>query len=191
MMGNNMKELILEDIEKLKTFDAPMMDAKEHYKNIGLLVLKASLILLLTDFCISFAYGVFGIHMLDNLEGSEYILLPLYDAFRLGGISVAVCAFFIFPFIASKLVIFRNCYQPYLKSGDFINQEMVRFGKIILIFFAIATFFIGWIAGGVMVIGNAGAALLTLFFSNFLLSSTFDRIGIPNLPSVLERITKG
>jgi len=190
-MGNNMKELILEDIEKLKTFDAPMMDAKDHYREIGIFVLKASLILLLTDFCISFTYAILGIYMLDNLKGTQYLIAPLYDAVRFGGISVAVCAFFIFPFMASKLVIFRNCYQPYLKSGDFINQEMVRFGKIILIFFAIATFFIGWIAGGVMVIGNAGAALLTLFFSNFLLSSTFDRIGVPNLPSVLERITKG
>lgn len=188
MSTQGLKENILDDIERIKTLDLPIMDAGEQYKQIGLLILKIALLFMFGQYLTAQSSALMVEHYVGHLNGFDLIAVPFRETLYFGTMVTLAFSFFFFPSMASKYVIFQTYYRKNLKSGEYIQSRIRFYQRALFNFYFIVCFITSLLCQGSLLAGNGIAFLLSIFFTNFLLSTEFERIGIPNLYAAFNQI---
>ncbi len=186
MSQSNIRELILEDIETLKSQTIPTLSAKEMYgtmtKYYGLFCLYIITISLGFElFFYKFHIGPLAKDPIGNVFG-----LGIMEAIGMGFI-LSIGFFFQ---IAPKAVIFNKAIRNMIQTGDLIASKLKKYMIFQMSLYALIIF-LGAPIFGFLALANIPAFIICIFTHNFIENSEIQRLGIPEFPKLIKYFLEG
>jgi hypothetical protein len=184
METNNFKSTLFDDLKALQHTVIPTLSAKKLYGQ-------------LFKYLVVFWSFMIGITMLG-----DWLLLNFWfkhvaqdklDIILLGIVLGGGFALFLSIGLAGafqKLIIFKQTIKPLMKTGESVHQK-IRFICSVYIgiyLFVLTIFSLYW---GLCGLSHFPAIVGTLLIGNAFLQGEITRLGIPELPKILERIAEG
>ncbi len=184
METNHFKAELFEDLRALQNKTIPTLSAKELYGSL-LKHLIALWVAIITA-------SVLG-DMLLMKVGFKHMAESKDDLVMVGivfGGGWSIFLSFALTGGFQKLIVFKKTIKPLMKTGEAVHQK-IRFicyvySGIYLSVLTIFSFFIGTFG-----FGHFPAIIGTLFIGNAFLQGEITRLGIPELPKIIERISEG
>ena len=186
MMNSNIKELLLEDIETLRTQPIPTLSGQAMYGTMG----RYFGFFMLYIGCITLGLELFFRWLHIGALGKDSIGTVI--SFGIFG-WVVVGAFLgiaFFARIAPKAVIFNKSIRPMMKSGDLIASKLKKYMFIQMTIYVVILILATPATGGVL-LSNMPAFIICSILHNFIENSEIQRLGIPELPRLIRHFLEG
>lgn len=184
METGNFKAELFDDLKTLQQRAIPTLSAGELYRP-------------LFKYILTFLMVMISITMLGDLMlmkvGFKHIANSNDDVVAIGvmfGGGFSLFLVFALSGAFQKLIVFKKTIKPLMKTGEAVHQK-IRFicyvySGIYLSVLTIFSFFIGTFG-----FGHFPAIIGTLFIGNAFIQGEITRLGIPELPKIIERISEG
>ncbi len=189
MSKNNIRELVLEDINTLKTQTIPTLSAKEMYGTLVRYYAFFWSLILMMNLGGELLFYRFGYGIVSHIDGAslgQAIFIGLFESFCVG----VFLTLFIFIKTASKVVIFNKTIRPMIKTGDMIAAKLKKYMFFLIIVYAFVLFITSiifqWFGAS-----NIAPLLVCSFLHNFIENTEFQRLGIPEFPKLINHFLDG
>jgi hypothetical protein len=184
METNNFKSALFDDLKTLQHTEIPTLSAKKLYGK-------------LFKYLAVFWSFMIGITMLGDLllfnigfsRGTHDKFDIIFFGFFFGGgfalfLSLGLAGAF------QKLIIFKETIKPLMQTGEAVHKKIrfICYVYIGIYLFVLSLFSLYW---GDFGLSHFPAIVGTLLIGNSFLEGEITRLGIPELPNILERISKG
>lgn len=184
MKNNNFKQDLLDDLKSLQHKEIPTLSAWGLYgtlfKYLGIFSLFIISITMLGDYFLIKIGRVSEEDVFDYVMASGVLCGTGWSLFLSLGISSGL----------QKLIIFNKTIKPLMNTGEVLYKKLKNILCVLVCIYLVVLFISSFIFG-YFGFCHFFALLGTIFIGGAFLNGEISRLGIPELPHIIEQISQG